>query len=287
MTTSQNKKVSVVIPNYNYARYIRKRIWSVVRQTYPIHELIVLDDASTDGSVKIIEKELVRVRQKHPDLKVQFVKSEQNSGKAMAAWKKGFELATGDFVWIAEADDLCSRKFLVEAMRGFNDPDVVLSYTESRIINSWGMMVAPDFRWSRDREKTGHYNSSYIKDGTREIKEIMAVRCTIPNVSGVVFRREKKFLKYLDEALRFSQAGDWYFYAKILEDGKISYNRKALNHFRVHGGSKTGRTKNDKKHLQEIRKMQDYFRKKYDLDGEVLVRMGNEERRVAERMGEK
>ena len=40
------KKVSVIIPNYNYARYLKKRIKVIEKQTYPIYELIVLDDCS-------------------------------------------------------------------------------------------------------------------------------------------------------------------------------------------------------------------------------------------------
>ena len=48
-----DKKVSVIIPNYNYENYIEERIDSVLKQTYPIDELIVLDDKSTDDSVKV------------------------------------------------------------------------------------------------------------------------------------------------------------------------------------------------------------------------------------------
>ena len=208
MTTLQDKKVSVIVPNYNYVRYIEKRIDSIVKQTYPIYELIVLDDASTDGSVEVIEKKLAEVKAKYPELKVQFVRNEKNSGKAMAAWKKGWELATGDYIWIAEADDLSGRKFLEEVMEGFRDPEVVLSYTESMVINGAGLLVAPNFRWSRDKEKTGHYKKSYIKGGRQEIEEIMAIRCTIPNVSAVVIKKKEIFLGYLEEALQFNQVGD-------------------------------------------------------------------------------
>ena len=48
--------VSVVIPNYNYARYLTRRIESVLQQTFTDYELILLDDASTDGSVEVLER---------------------------------------------------------------------------------------------------------------------------------------------------------------------------------------------------------------------------------------
>ena len=157
MTISLSKKVSVVIPNYNYARYLKKRIQSIVKQTYPIYEMIILDDASTDESVRVIQNILTEVKAKYPNISIQFVKNEKNTGKAILQWKKGFELASGDYVWIAEADDLSSKNFLAEAMKGFDDPEVVLSYTESRLINGYGLIMTPNFRWSIDREKTGHY----------------------------------------------------------------------------------------------------------------------------------
>lgn len=285
MAVLRNKKVSVIIPNYNYAKYISKRIDSILRQTYPIYELIVLDDYSTDNSVKIIEKKIDDIKMKCPGLKIRFVKNKENSGKAMRQWRKGFELAEGDYIWIAEADDLSKRNFLEEAMKGFEDPEVVLSYTESAIINGFGLMVVPNFRWSRDKEKTGHYKRNYIKDGDKEIEEIMAIRCTIPNVSGVVLKNDKRFLKYFDEAIKFSQAGDWYFYAKVLGNGRIAYNRKSLNKFRVHSSSKTSKSKKDRVHFDEVVSMHEYFIKNYDLKNDVRRAIEVEESRIKEKHG--
>lgn len=278
------KKVSVILPNYNYAKYLKKRIDSILKQTYPIYELIILDDCSTDGSVQIIENEIERIKILKPEFNVSFVKNEQNSGKAMAQWKKGVEMAKGDFIWIAEADDLAKKTFLEETMQAFEDEDVMLSYCESEIINSIGITLAPNFRWSRDKERTGHYDRSYIKDGITEIKEIMAIRCTIPNVSSVVFRKNKEFLNHLDEALKFTQVGDWYFYVKILESGKIAYNRKALNKFRIHRGSATNRGSD---HLKEIVEMHNYFKEKYDLSDIVIAAMNAEQARAKMRLLEK
>lgn len=286
MTISPNKKVSVVIPNYNYAKYLEKRIDSVAQQTYPIYELIILDDCSSDDSVKIIQDKIEKLKVKFPELKVKFLINEKNSGKTIAQWKKGFEEATGDYVWIAEADDWCKPRFLEEVMRGFDDPEAVISYTESAVINGFGLMIAPNFRWSRDKEKTGHFKASYVKDGFREIEEIMAIRCTIPNVSAVVFRKKASipYLRYLEEALKYSQVGDWYFYSKVLNHGKISYNHKALNKFRVHGGSKTADAKKGQRHYEEILEMHKMFAIKYNLDEFVTKRMLAEEKRIKGRV---
>lgn len=281
MRALQNKKVSVVVPNYNYGRYIGGRIDSIVRQTYPIYELIVLDDCSADDSVEVIKRKLEEIRKGYPKLKVRFVKNTKNSGKAMTQWKKGWEMATGDYIWIAEADDLCSRRFLEEVMKGFDDPEVVLSYTESRLINSWGLVIAPNFRWSRDKEKTGHYKKNYIKDGFREIEEIMAIRCTIPNVSSVVFKKDDILLQFLDEAGKYTQVGDWYFYVRVLGKGKIAYNRKALNKFRIHKGSATSRGSN---HFDEVVEMHKYLAVKHNLDEFVTKRMVAEEKRIKKKL---
>ncbi len=50
------KKISVIIPNYNYEKYLPARIESILNQTYPLYELIFLDDASTDHSVSTFKK---------------------------------------------------------------------------------------------------------------------------------------------------------------------------------------------------------------------------------------
>ncbi|MBR2754051.1 glycosyltransferase family 2 protein [Candidatus Saccharibacteria bacterium] len=282
MISSLNHKVSVIVPNYNYGKYLRKRINSILKQTYPISELIILDDASTDDSIKIINVLIMEIKNKYPDLSIRLFQNDTNSGKAIYQWKKAFELASNNYIWIAEADDLSKRHFLEKAMDGFRDPDVVLSYTESEIINGIGLMIMPNFRHSRDKEKTGHYANDYIKDGRCEIEEIMAIRCTIPNVSAVVFCKKEgiPYTDYLDEATKFSQVGDWYFYMMLLKHGKISYKHNALNRFRVHEGSKTSNSKHDRTHYDEVVEIHKWLMAKFNLDDLTKKRMKAEEMRI-------
>ena len=276
------KKVSVIVPNYNYAKYLKWRILSIAEQTYPIYEMIVLDDASKDESRTVIKKMVARAKQINPEMRVKMIFNKENSGKAISQWIRGVDEASGDYIWIAEADDFSRKDFLAEVMRGYNDSDVVMAYTESTIINKYGLVVAPNFRRSRDKEGTGHFASSYIRSGKDEIKQIMAIRCTVPNVSAVVFKNTTKFRRALKEALKFEQVGDWYLYAKLLEEGKIFYNKRPMNFFRIHRDSATKRSE---VHVKEVEKMHKYFKDNYKLDEKVTSYMERELARIKLKYG--
>ena len=92
--------VTVAVPNYNYAAYLRERLNSVFDQTHPIEDVIVLDDASTDESLKVIE-EVAQERKRDLTLII----NEANSGSVFKQWAGAVEAARGEFIWIAEADD--------------------------------------------------------------------------------------------------------------------------------------------------------------------------------------
>ena len=87
--------LSVIIPNYCHARYLKERIESILAQSYQDFELIILDDCSTDNSREIIEQYRSNPRVKH------IVYNEQNSGSPFVQWQRGFTLASGEYIWIA------------------------------------------------------------------------------------------------------------------------------------------------------------------------------------------
>jgi glycosyltransferase involved in cell wall biosynthesis len=286
MTNYQNRRVSVVVPNFNYSNYLKKRIDTIVNQTYPIYEIIIIDDCSTDDSREVIDGIIRKLSRTNPEMNVRFIENEKNSGRSILQWKKAFEEAKGDYIWIAEADDSSSRKFLENVMQPFmKDDEVVLSYAESRIVSSNGIMIAPNFKFSRDKEKTGHYRRSYIKDGKDEIREIMSIRCTIPNVSSVIFVNSKTipYTKYLDEANEFKQSGDWYFYLKVLEHGKIAYTAKSLNRFRIHRGSTTNNNKKTSIMEKETAQIQKMLLDQYEISDFVKNAMQAELQRIIKR----
>ena len=260
------KKISVVVPNYNYSHKLEKRVKTIINQTYPIHELIILDDASTDDSIAIIKK--IEKDLKEKSINVKIIANKKNSGNVFKQWQKGFELTTGDYIWIAEADDLAENTFLENIMQGFNDEETVLSYSRTKMINEKGRMSLKRTISQRLLQtKNSHWRTSYINDGKKEIKEVLCVYNTIPNVSAVVFKKIKKidYHKLLDEAQRFSVAGDWYFYCHLLLHGKIAYFKDPLNIQCIHEKSVTSTTKKEL-YLKEVEKMHETISNIVSLD---------------------
>lgn len=213
------QKVSVIIPNYNHARFLEKRLDSVFLQRKFIDKIIILDDASSDESLGIIER--------YKAFDVDVVVNEVNSGSVFKQWEKGLSLiGKGSLVWIAESDDIAHADFLKEILNAFNDPEVVISYSRSTDINETGETIGLSYKnlkWAND---------SFVKKGSKEVKDHLYKQCTIPNISAVVFRRD--FINSSFFSHNFKLCGDWYFYIRLLESGKIAYIDKPLNFHRFH-----------------------------------------------------
>lgn len=257
------KKVSVIIPNYNYEDFIIERIDSILMQTYPIFELIILDDCSTDNSVQVIEEKIKTIT----DIPVQFVKNEKNSGCVFKQWKKGFDLAKGDYIWIAEADDSAQNNFVEEVIKGFEDKNVVLSYCESARIDENNLLIREKSDDLYDMCRTGEWNHSYIKEGKDEIIEHLSVTNTILNVSSVMWKK-KDYSDIFEKAGEFKVAGDWYIYYNILRNGNISWNNQPLNYYRKHSKSVCTTVKADIE-FQEICRLQDEISHLYEIPKEI------------------
>lgn len=233
-------KVSVIVPNYNYAQYIEKRLSSILNQTIPIFELIILDDASTDQSIQKISYWLSSTC---TDARV--VINRSNSGNVFAQWRQGVSLASGDYVWIAEADDFCETDFLETVLRPFASNDVVLSYCESKQITSKGRTLAKNYHVYLDTVFPGRKRTPYISKGLDEICSSLAIMNTIPNVSAVIFKRDvinRVFAEHYEEIASFKRAGDWVVYFRTLFHGDMAFSPRAANCHRRHKGGVVGRS---------------------------------------------
>jgi glycosyltransferase involved in cell wall biosynthesis len=233
---AQGLKVSVIVPNFQHAPFLEERLRSVFNQTFPPHEIIFLDDASSDQSVPVAR----RLAPLAP-VPMQFVVNQENSGNTFRQWIKGLRLATGDLVWIAESDDSADPRLLERLVPEFYDPEVVLAYCQSAIIGPSGEKWAEDFLAHTDDISPTRWLARYCAPGFEEAELALSQKNTIPNASAVVFRRPVK-LDFEDELVILQFAGDWFFYAMLIRTGKIAFLPEVLNFYRRHQQTVTHRS---------------------------------------------
>ncbi len=143
MTTKKTPRVSIGIPVYNGARYVGEAIGSVLAQTFSDFELIICDNASTDGTQAACEALAAR------DERVRYYRNERNLGAARN-FNRAFDLARGEyFKWLA-ADDLVAPSYIERCVEALNAaPGAVLAYTQASGIDPDGRLLK-DCRHSVD-----------------------------------------------------------------------------------------------------------------------------------------
>ncbi len=257
-------RVSVIVPNFNYAVFLRARLASIASQDLPVYEIIVLDDASTDGSAELLQSlraEMAPIPQLHL--------ATTNGGSVFRQWAKGVAMARGDFIWIAEADDLATPAFLATLVPLMQrDRSIAMAYCQSRPIDAAGAITAPDYSGWTDELSTERWKTPYVCAGADEVRAALGVKNTIPNASAVVFRRDVLagvLHDHLDEIAAFRSAGDWLTYLRVLQHGRILFDPLPGNLHRRHPGSVVA-TQDAAAHLREVRDVQVMARRMHGLD---------------------
>jgi len=218
--------VSVIIPNFNHARYLKARIDSVLAQTYTNFEVIILDDASTDESCEIIRTYGGNVKVKS------IIQNDKNTGSPFLQWQRGLQMAVGDWVWIAESDDYADRRFLELLLAAVDEkPSVGLAYCDSKIVVGNTETSETFASLKNNKFKTNRWSEDHINNGLNELEDYLLEGGTINNTSAVLFSR-----KFLDEArpfdLAFKYIGDLYTFVKVLAISDIVYIKESLNFYR-------------------------------------------------------
>ena len=241
--------VSVIIPNFNHASFLRYRIESVLVQTYRNFEIILMDDCSTDGSRQILEEYA------HQEAKVSaLLLNEINSGSPFAQWKKGLASARGEFVWIAESDDWCEPTFLEKMMAAFmKDPRCAVSFCRSEKVDAEGRSLGIH---PNQRRMSRHI----LMDGMCFARKHLSHKNSIVNASSAVFRRSLA-LSLDNEYESFRGLGDHVFWTGMSLEGRVAFTPEVLNHFRFHSSNVTAQMKASVKGLAETARMAEYLKK--------------------------
>lgn len=225
--------LSVIVPNYNYAHFLKRRLDSIISQTIKPSEIIFLDDCSTDNSLEIAEKLL-----KSYGIAYTVITSETNNG-VFIQWLRGITLARYDYIWIAEADDSCEPDLLGKLLTQFNDSSVIISYCQSRIINKYNQ----NSNRMHYNDIANHINANrwlndYVNNCYDEASKYLSITSTIANASAVILKKSVLPLDKLQQVSKFKMAGDWLFYLLVLFENptsKIAYCADVLNIWHKHG----------------------------------------------------
>lgn len=250
-------QVSVIVPNYNHARFLERRLSSILNQSRQDFEIIFLDDASTDDSKQVFA-------QFAHDSRIRTAWNKTNSGSPFVQWNKGVREARGQYIWIAESDDYADTEFLATLLAPLEqNPKIGIAFCDSwvvdqserplRRISEW-LNELQAARWHRDFTGTGH----------SECRNYMALRNVIPNASAVVFRKDI----YLqtggaDPAMKL--AGDWLLWIKMLQLCDLAYTARPLNYFRTHSQSSRDRAIYSGKRTQENYSVTRYIFENFEL----------------------
>lgn len=127
--------LSIIVPNYNHAQYIGHALQGILGQSRPPDELIVIDDASSDNSIAVIEEIVAR------DPRIRLVRNERNLG-VIATVNKGLHLAKSDYVCFSAADDVLYVEFAERSMDLLASyPSAGLCSTTTNIIDEAGIEI--------------------------------------------------------------------------------------------------------------------------------------------------
>jgi glycosyltransferase involved in cell wall biosynthesis len=257
-------KISVIVPNYNHARFLKQRLDSILSQTHKNIEVLILDDCSRDES-----RELITEYQSRFPEKIKSIFNEKNSGNVFRQWRKGVEGTDGDLVWICESDDFCEPDFLHNVSQHFRDRSVNISFGRIQFVNAKGKFQAGLDQY-REGAEAGIWNTPLTRPAAEWFSKGFGVNNLIANVGGCVWRRQTLPDSVWAEAETFSVVGDWFLYCHLAGGGQIAYEPSAVSYFRQHGDNTSTSAFRKREYYEEHNKLMSFIRRSWGGSDEIL-----------------
>jgi glycosyltransferase involved in cell wall biosynthesis len=216
-----NSLISVVIPNYNGGYFLKEALVSVISQTYPCLEIIVVDDGSTDNSLEILAT-----------FQAQIVLLKTQGLGAAAARNTGIKAAKGEYIALLDSDDIWSSDKLqlqidcLESMR----LDLVYCSGQEFGDNSSNSLI-------HQAKYSGDCYGYFKRFPTRGIIEL--------GCSTAVFRTSILESSGLFDESFSGAAEDWDFFRRYSKHARVGFCPEILVKYRRHAGSITARSVHD------------------------------------------
>ena len=211
-------KVSILINNYNYERYLTEAIESALSQTYANYEVIVVDDGSTDGSRQLLEA--------YEDRVVSIF--QQNGGQA-SAFNRGFVESSGDYIVFLDADDVLEVNCIEACLLEFS-PEYSRSIYRLSYIDGESQSIEALDRKARDRQMKLRYDVDFAT-GVFE-----AVSGT-PTSGNFFSRWALERILPIEDTQRFRICADQYLFLRTAAIGPVGLINQFLAKYRLHGSN--------------------------------------------------
>jgi glycosyltransferase involved in cell wall biosynthesis len=207
------QKISVIIPTYNYGRFIAEAILSALSQTLPVSEIVVVDDGSTDDTRAIVERVGANVKYVH----------QPNRG-VCAARNLGVRESTGEIIAFLDADDVWGPTKLEKQVSRLNaDTEIGLVHCGIR-------------EFEDETNRTLRLFVEGIEEGAAE--SLLLFERPLVNVSGsVIITTRKAFETVGGFDTRMKVSEDWDFCYRVARRFKVAFVAEPLVNYRVHGAA--------------------------------------------------
>ena len=238
-------KISVIIPLYNHAQFIEKAITSVLEQTYPDVELIIIDDGSSDNSAGIAED----IIHKYPQCTASVFR--QSNQGAHNAINNGLRKANGDFLTILNSDDYYHPRRLEICMRELAKYNAECAFTLVTHINDNNEELAPN-----DPARIWYSRSIAAENTAVAVSHLLLGSNLAVSSGNIVFSRR---LYTLSKGFQpYKLAHDWDFLLQIIPHSEPIFIKEALYYYRIHPNNASHEV-NQFLHKETKEIYQDYF----------------------------
>ncbi|NTU31097.1 glycosyltransferase [Brevibacillus sp. HB1.1] len=254
-----HEKVSVILPVYNHADMLDKSIKSVLEQTYPNIELIILNDGSTDGIEKVLDRYV-----NHPKIKI----LTQRNQKLPRALTNAFFQATGDLLTWTSADNICKPEMIEKLVMFMRvNPDVDLVYANYELIDENGYpLIGTDHRYHNQIPK-----GSNLMSLPKSVETLGLIEDNFIGASFMYRSHVAKIIGEYDPCLVGTEDYDYWLRINELFTVKRYDHEESLYYYRVHSNSlseKFGKSHindNVPKLIQYHKQRTEYYKVPFDV----------------------
>lgn len=281
MNTKDFPLVSVLIPAYNHENYIQETIESIINQTYPNIELIILDDGSKD-------KTWEKITELKPKCENRFVKShfetKQNEGTCITL-NKLLKLSSGEFVYIIASDDLAKPQAIEEEVKFLQDnPDYALAVGDNEYVDSMGKQIFRTQKAFTSNIKNAKYKTvkeflssklkiDFLSDDFGSYKTLYKENY-IPN--GYLIR--KNIFETIGNFTKNAPLEDFWLMLQISKYKKMKYIDEILFSYRIHDTNTIGNSTRMRELTTQTRNYEQKLLEKYltNHKNDELLKIYNE-----------